>query len=89
MAKKGHAQEGQEKGMEQRTRRVASMIEFRSNRSVVVEGCRGILEYDDCIIRVSTGRMNLRFEGRNLEVVSMSTDAIAIEGFILSLSFET
>ena len=85
MAKKENGQEGPE----QRIQRVASMIEFRSNRSVVVEGCRGILEYDDCVIRVSVGRMNLKFEGRNLEVVSMSTDAIAIEGFILALSFET
>ncbi len=85
MGKKGSAPEEKDP----RPGRVTSITEFHSNRSAVVEGCRGILEYDDKLIRVSAGQMNLRFEGRNLEVVSMSPDAIAIEGFILSLSFET
>jgi len=88
MEKKERSKERSE-GVEKRLVRGDSILEFHSNRSVVVEGCRGILEYSEGIIRVSTRRMNLRFEGRNLEVISMSSDAIAIEGYILLLAFET
>jgi len=89
MAKKERFGEERPEGIKRRSAGGDSLLEFHSNRSVVVEGCRGILEYSEGIIRVSTRRMNLRFEGRNLEVISMSPDAIAIEGYILSLSFET
>lgn len=41
-------------------------IECNANREAVVEGCSGILEYSDETIRLTTGRMVLRFTGRGL-----------------------
>jgi sporulation protein YqfC len=70
---------------------VAGMVhfEFSGNREVEVEGCRGILEYDENIICIDTGKMKVRFMGRDLELRNFTDHSAVIDGFISSVEFLT
>lgn len=65
----------------------AARIEMTGNRRAVVEGCRGIVEYEEGIIRLNTGSGILRFVGRELGLSCMTEDSAVVTGFILSVEF--
>ncbi|HJD22529.1 MAG TPA: YabP/YqfC family sporulation protein [Firmicutes bacterium] len=62
-------------------------IELSGNRRAVIEGCRGIVEYGEEVIRLSTDNGIVRFMGRSLHMNSMTEDRAVIEGIILSLEY--
>lgn len=64
-----------------------SHIELLGNREAVVEGCGGILEYDDDVVRVRAGRLIVRFTGRNLKIRCMTADSLVVEGFLCGMEF--
>lgn len=63
-------------------------IELSGNREAVVEGCCGVLEYDENVIRLNVGDAVLRLCGRGLGIRSLTADSVVIEGFILSLEYQ-
>ncbi len=65
-----------------------AQIVLSSNREATIEGCRGVLEYGDDRIRLSTGSSVIRFTGSELEIKSLSPGHAAIKGFIVSIEFE-
>lgn len=62
-------------------------IELTGNRRAVVEGCRGILEYDDGIIRLNTCSGVVRFVGRDLSMSCLTEDNAVVTGTLLSVEF--
>ena len=66
-----------------------AQITLISNREAIIDGCRGILEYSDAVVRVNTGETVVRFTGRSLSIKSLSDDQAVIEGFILSMDFSS
>ncbi|MEG6572493.1 YabP/YqfC family sporulation protein [[Clostridium] cellulosi] len=70
---------------------VAGMVhlDFSGNREVVVEGCRGVLEYDENIVCIDTGKMKVRFLGRDLAIRNYIDKSITVSGFINSVEFLT
>ena len=62
-------------------------IELLGNREVTVDGCKGILEYDDGFIRLNLGKTVLRLTGRDLMITALSDRTAVIEGYILSIEF--
>ncbi len=64
-------------------------FEMNSNREVIVEGCKGILQYDENLVRINTGKMVTSFCGRNLSIKCLTTDSLIVEGFITSIEFIT
>lgn len=67
-----------------------SPIDFSGNREVVVEDCKGIIEYDDKTIMLNIGcNIIAKFCGRNLSIKSLTDKNLVIEGFIISLEFLT
>lgn len=62
-------------------------MEFKGNREVVLEDCRGILEYDTDVVRVRMGKLVVRFTGRGLTIKCMTVDSMVIEGFITGMEF--
>ena len=64
-------------------------FEFSGNREVVIEGCRGVLEYDENIICIDMGKMKARFMGRGLELRNFTDHSAVIDGFISSVEFLT
>jgi sporulation protein YqfC len=64
-------------------------LEMSGNRSAVMEGCGGVLEYDGSTVRVRAGKMAVRFRGRNLEIKCLTADSLVVEGFISAVEFIT
>lgn len=66
-----------------------SGIELSGNREAVIDGCRGILQYDDDLIKLSAGKLTVCFRGNMLCVRSLTPDQATIEGEIVSIEFLT
>lgn len=62
-------------------------IELRGNREALIEGCKGILEYDTQVIRVNTGSMVVSFCGRGLNIKCLTVSSLIVEGYITSVEF--
>lgn len=62
-------------------------MELSGNREAVVDGCQGILEYDENRIVLQTDKMNLRFTGRGLQVRVLTHTSAIVEGFITGIEF--
>ena len=59
------------------------------NSELTVEGCKGILEYDSSIIRVSVGSAAVAVKGRGLSIKCLSLDCVVISGVISAIEYET
>lgn len=64
-----------------------SHIEIDSGREVLIEGCRGILDYSDEMIKVSVGNQAVTVIGTDLAVRNMFTQVIVIVGRISSIEY--
>lgn len=62
-------------------------IEINSNREAIIDGSSGILEYNECCIKISTGKMIVAFKGRGLFIRCMSDSSMVIEGYISSVEY--
>lgn len=62
-------------------------IEMSGNREVVVDGCQGILIYNENLIKLNTGRCKLQLCGRGLCIRSLTRESVVISGFITSMEF--
>ena len=62
-------------------------LEINGNREVIIEECSGILEYSDQQVRVNTPGFILRFQGRNLQLCTMTHDSIILSGHIERMDF--
>lgn len=64
-----------------------SRVEITGNCEAVVDGCRGVLEYDDGAISLSLGNRRVRFMGDNLQIHTLLDEQAMITGTILSVEF--
>ena len=62
-------------------------LELSGNREAVVDGCRGVLEYDENVIRLTTGKLTIRFTGRGLELRNLKRASVIIQGYFTSIEF--
>lgn len=62
-------------------------MQILGNREIVLEGCKGILEYDDHLIRVGTKTMEIGFWGNQLTLKCLNNDNIIIEGSMERIEF--
>ncbi|HIS69449.1 MAG TPA: YabP/YqfC family sporulation protein [Candidatus Gallacutalibacter stercoravium] len=65
----------------------AAHFELCGNREVIVDGCRGVLEYDENRIRINTGKMVTCFCGRGLTIKCLTPESLIVIGFITSIEF--
>lgn len=66
----------------------AVFIEMRGNTEVTIEGCKGILEYDSLLIKVSVGSATIALKGRGLTIKCMSLGSVVISGVITCLEYD-
>lgn len=66
-----------------------SNIELTGNREAVVDGCSGIVQYDDDVIKLSVGKLVVCFYGNRLTIRTLTADQTVIEGEIVSVEFLT
>ena len=64
-------------------------IEMKSNREIVIEGCKSIEEYDENMIKIKVKKMVISFFGRDLNIRCLTFDSLVIEGFVTSIEFTT
>lgn len=55
---------------------------------LLIENFKGILEYEECFVKVSTSEGNININGFNLSLNQMTEDDIMINGKIDSIDFE-
>lgn len=60
---------------------------FISNREVVIEGSKGVLEYSLELIRINTASGIVCFYGRSLNLKCISSSQLIIDGFITKVEF--
>ena len=65
----------------------AARMEVSGNRQVLIEGCRGIVRYDEDQIEVRTADGTVRFTGRELCMTSLNPACAVITGRLLSVEF--
>ena len=68
---------------------VASMAHFEmsGNREIVVDGCRGVIEYSKDVIKLNVGKLTVRFVGRELELRNLRKDSAIINGYVTAVEF--
>jgi len=64
-------------------------IELSGNREALVDGCQGVLEYDDTVIKLSTGKMSVMFTGRSLQIKVLTHNSAIVGGYITGIEFIT
>ena len=64
-----------------------SHMELASNKEASIDGCSGVLEYDENLIRINLGKTSARFLGKNLTIKSLTKNNCIITGFITSIEF--
>lgn len=62
-------------------------IELTGRSEVLVEGCHGILSYDDDAVQLNTGCGILRINGQRLTIRAVSDGCSAVSGQVLSMEF--
>lgn len=67
---------------------LGSSIILFGNREVSVEGCRGVVDYYDNLIRLKVQDGTAVFNGQNLEIVSMTDETAVIKGVIGSVELD-
>lgn len=64
-----------------------SHLELCSNRELLVDGCKGIVEYNDTLIRLHIPEGQLKVSGRELQITCMSEDSLIVRGFLSGLEY--
>lgn len=62
-------------------------LEMLSNREAVVDGCKGVVEYDENTIKINTGELIIAFRGDELLIKSLGADIAVITGKIAEITF--
>ncbi len=62
-------------------------IELYGNREAVVDGCRGVLEYDETTIKLNMGKSRITFSGSGMLIRAYDKDHAEIEGSFSSVEF--
>ena len=62
-------------------------IQITANKKIFIDGCEGILEYQDDIVRINTGTFILLVKGRRLYIKCMTATSITLCGYISGVEF--
>lgn len=62
-------------------------IELEGNRELIIDGCKGIVEYETDKIKVCTDMLMVSVTGDELGINAYAEDQIVINGKILSVDF--
>lgn len=62
-------------------------IEILSNREIMVDGCKGVAEYSENLIKLNTGELLISFIGTDMVMKSFDCDIAVITGKIAEITF--
>lgn len=64
-----------------------SKVTIVGKKEVSIENYKGIIEYENEVIRVNTSDGIIKISGKNLEIISIITEEILIGGNICGVEF--
>ncbi len=64
-----------------------ALVQVTGNRRAVVDGCDGIVDYNDEKVILRSGRLTVRFSGRSLRLKRLTENSAVIEGFLTSVEY--
>ncbi len=62
-------------------------IDLDSNKRALVDGCRGIVEYNSDTVRIDCKKLVVKFSGCDLSIRALSVDRICVSGNIVAIEF--
>ena len=62
-------------------------IEIMGNREALVDGCRGVAEYGDTLIKLNISGGSVYFTGEKLEITCLYRGEATVRGNIRSVEF--
>ena len=62
-------------------------IEVISNRNVIIDGCDGIIDYDDERVSVKLGRNKADITGKKLRLKMLTENSAVIEGYVKNIEY--
>lgn len=62
-------------------------IEVISNRNVIIDGCDGIIDYDDERVSVKLGRIKADITGKKLRLKMLTENSAVIEGYVRNIEY--
>lgn len=65
-----------------------SGIQMTDNSELVMEGCSGVLEYNENVVKILLIKNIIIIIGTSLELNNFSTDGISVRGSIRSITFD-
>ena len=63
------------------------VIELISNREALIEGCKGIVEYNDTLATVNCKSILVTFEGFNISLKNLTGDIFSVSGNFTNITF--
>ena len=63
-------------------------IEMQGNREIIIDGCRGILEYAADRIKLNAGSLVISFQGSGLVIKTYSENQTVLAGEVVGIAFE-
>lgn len=64
-------------------------LEMIGNREIIVDGCKGIVEYDENLIKLNAGTLVIGFKGTQMIIQTFDNDVAVIGGEIAEITFVT
>lgn len=62
-------------------------IEVISNRNVIIDGCDGIIDYDDERVSIKLGRIKADITGKKLRLKMLTENSAVIEGYVKNIEY--
>ncbi len=64
-----------------------AVISITGNRCAVVDGCDGVMDYDEERVILRTGRLTVCISGRGLRLASLTENSAVIQGTIAAVEY--
>ena len=62
-------------------------IELFGNTQIIVDGCKGVIDYNEDFLKLDLGKIVLKVTGRNLVIDSYIYEQVDLKGEIVSVEF--
>ena len=66
---------------------VKGNIELYGNKQIIVDGCKGVIDYNEDFLKLDLGKIILKVTGRNLVIDSYIYEQVDLKGEIVSVEF--
>ncbi len=66
---------------------VKGNVELYGNKRAIIEGCKGVVDYNEEFLKIDLGNITLKVTGRDLVIESYIYEQIDLKGEIVSVEF--